>query len=281
MGRWVASVVALGLVVLAAARLWVVPERDAWVIVGTARDGTVIHLRYAVGNTGVFAQQLTTRVAVLRDDLHALEHRAISGQADLDDDGALGAGDTLERRDGRWAFAVKGTGMRVQGDVATTTDCPPTPGRMRVLANVPGGSTELADGDYYEGTGFAVRTHAEGNVRGGALYAASAHGALSIDALSTCPAWLAVGGVATASSAAPVPTTERQFELRLAGHHLVVTVGPRHVVQRPHDHALLAERWLAASVGFGSPVLVLRRVRVAVDGQPERWPGLLLDREVE
>ncbi len=281
MGRWVAALIALGVLALLGGRWWIQPHREAYTVVGTARDGTVLHLRYAVGNTGVFGRQLTTRVAILRDDLHPLEHRAISGQATVDDQGVHGGSDRLERRTGGWAFTVTGSGMRVQGDVSENGDCPPRPGRLRVLANVPGGSTELADGDFYEGTGFVVRTLARGNVRGGALYAAAAGGALAIDPLASCPAWIHAAGAATAGTVALVPTTERSFALALAGHRVAVTVGPRHVIQRALDHTLAAERLMAWAVGFRSPVLVLRRVRVTVDDHPERWPGVLVTREVE
>ncbi len=279
MGRWVAALLGLGLVALLAARLAVEPRREAWIAYATARDGTVLHLRYAVGNTGAYASQLTTRVAILRDDLHALEHRSINGPATLDDRGVHGAPDGIEIDATGADLRVTGDGLRARGTIdGASGGCPPATGRARVLVNVPGLSADTSDGDLYEGTGFLVRTVATGNVTASALYAAAAAGGLVIDPLATCPAWLATGGERWTGSVAPVPNDVESFELSMGAHRLHVALGRRQVVQDAHAHALLGERLLAWTVGFPSPVVVLRRVRVQVDDLPERWPGVHVTR---
>lgn len=279
MGRWLAALLALGLVGLLAARLVVQPRREAWIAYATARDGTVLHLRFAVGNTGAYASQLTTRVAILRDDLHALEHRSINGPATLDDSGVHGAPDGIEI-DARGAeLRVTGDGLRARGTIdGASGGCPPATGRARVLVNMPGINADTSEGGVYEGTGFLVRTVATGNVTASALYAAAASGGLVIDPLATCPAWLATGGERWTGSVAPVPTGVEAFELSMGSHRLQVDLGLREVVQDAHAHALAGERLLAWVVGFPSPVVVLRRVRVQVDDLPERWAGVYVTR---
>ncbi|MBM4367531.1 MAG: hypothetical protein FJ102_15065 [Deltaproteobacteria bacterium] len=279
MGRWVGALLGLGLVALLAARLGVEPRREAWIAYATARDGTVLHFRYAVGNTGVYESQLTSRVAILRDDLHALEHRSINGPATLDDAGVHGAPDGIEIDGDGAELRVTGDGLRAHGRIqGAGSGCPPATGRARVLVNVPGISADTSDGDLYEGTGFLVRTVATGNVSASALYAAAAAGGLVIDPLATCPAWLALGAERWAGPVAPVPSDLERFELSMGAHRLRVVLGRRQVVQDAHAHALLGERLLAWVAGFPSPVVVLRRVRVQVDDLPERWPGIHVTR---
>ncbi len=279
MGRWVAALLGVGLVALLAARLVVEPRRDAWIAYATARDGTAVYFRYAVGNTGAYASQLTTRVAILRDNVHALEHRSINGPATLDDRGVHGAPDGIEIGEDGAELHVTGDGLRARGTLsAATADCPPAAARARILVNVPGVNADTSDGGLYEGTGFLVRTVAVGNVSATALYAAASGGALLVDPLATCPAWIAVDGERWTGSVAPVPADLETFELSMGSHRLRVKLGPRHVVQDTHAHALGAERLLAWVVGFPSPVVVLRRVRIQLDDRPEHWHGVHVTR---
>jgi hypothetical protein len=268
-------VAAAGLVV---ARFVVQPVRDAWIFVGAARDGSVVVARYDVSNTGVFADQLTTRLAVLRDGGSPLAHRAISGPARFDDDGVHGALDAVDRRDGEWTWTMGGESLRAFGRTDADATCPPRVGSFTAVVDLADAGGLSGDGRTVAGRGLMVRTHAVGNVAGGALYALDARGALGVDPLARCAGFIVVDGQAEAVEAPWIPPDpDREFSLELGGHHVAVRVEQRPFEEGALDHTLLPERWIAWAVGFRTPTLTLHRVRVRVDGAPA-WPGLLMRR---
>ena len=279
MVRWVGAWLLVAAVGLVAARALVRPERRSWMIVSVSRDETVAVQRFTVGNTGLFRDQLTTRVAVLSSTVAPLVHQAIAGPATLDDAGVHGALDGIERTETGFAWRVAGDSLRSRGSltgggpgcsdgaaaVLGVVDVPDAPGKGQNLT--------------IDGRAFVVHTANEANANGGALYALAPAGALVLDPLASCPGLLALG---TEPFTGPPPwippTLDAPLDLEFGGHQLHVVPGRRQVVESPEFDALLPERWLASLVGYHVPTTVIRRVHVSVDGA-SAWTGVLVLRQ--
>lgn len=279
MARWVAGWLIVAALLLLGARFFVHPVRDAWLFIGVARGGSVLVARYDVSNTGLFADQLTTRLVVLRDEGSALAHRAISGPAHLDEDGVHGALDTLTHTPEGWTWAMGGDSLHAQGRAPAEATCPPSPGAFTALVDVPDEGGAGGEGHTLQGLALLARTHAVGNVSGGALYAIDNAGALGLDPLAECPGFLRLGSVATRVETPWIPPNpEPAFSLTVAGHRVSVRTERRGYTEAALDHTLLPERWLAWAVGFRTPSITLKRVKVQVDDAPP-WNGVLLLRD--
>lgn len=279
MARWVGGWLLVAILVLAAARFVVRPERDAWLFIGVGRVGTVLVARYDVANTGLFAEQLTTRLAYLHDEGSPLAHRTISGPARLDDDGVHGALDLIERGTDGWSWSMGGDAFSAQARTSAEPGCPPRPGRFTAVIDVPHASGHGSDGRTAQGTAVVVRTRAVGNVSGGALYALDGEGAVGLDPLSSCPGFFILGDQAVQVETPWIPPNpERNFTLSVAGHELAVRTERGEHHEPALDHTLLPERWLAWAVGFRTPMITLKRVKVRVDGRPP-WNGVLILRD--
>ena len=277
MARWVSAWLAVGLLGLVAARLGVRPERDDWLVIGAGHDESVSVVDYTVANTGLFAEQLTSRVTVLRREGSVLAHRAVSGPATVDDEGIHGTADGLTHEPGGWSWRVEGEAMRVRGrsrDVAA--GCPPTPGRATGILDVPNDDRGNGEGANLDGRVLLARTHAVGNEAGAALYAVDNRGLILLDPRGSCPGVLVVDGV-TETGPPPwiAPEPDEEFVLNFGGHQLEVHVGKQQFTERPDDTTLLPERLLAWAVGYRLPELTLRRARISVDGAAS-WTGVLL-----
>lgn len=272
MSAWLA-LGALGLVV---ARVAVHPRQDAWMLVAAGRDDSVLVAQSTVANTGVFAEQLTTRIALLRADGAPLAHRAVAGPARLDDAGVHGALDGLEATgDGAWELRVDGAAMRVRGRLrGAETGCPPQPGRLTGVLDIPDPSAS-GEGSRLDGPAVLARLHRDGGpIASAALYAVDPAGALALDPLADCPGYLVLDGRATAlPDTWLAPDEAGELDLTLDGHRVRVEPGRRSWVEEGFEGALLPEAWLARAVGYHEPSVTLQRVRVRIDARPA-WAGV-------
>jgi hypothetical protein len=279
MARWVVGWLLVAALGLLAARLAVQPERDAWLFLGASREGSFVVARYDVANTGLFAEQLTTRLAVLRDAGSPLAHRTISGPARIDGDGVHGALDTMSHTGGTWEWNMVGESLSAIARTDAEASCPPRVGTFTAIVDLADEGGRRGDGQTLVGRAILARTHAVGNVSGGALYALNGEDALGLDPLAECPGFFIQGAESVTVELPWIPPgPERAFSLAVAGHHIDVRLEQRPFREGTLDHALLAERWLAWVVGFRSPSIALQRVRVRVDGSPA-WGGVLILRD--
>ena len=282
MGRWVSWCLAAAALSLLVARFLLVPERDSWNVVVGAADGSVAVLRFTVSNTGLLANEETTRVAVVRDDNFPLEHRAVGGPGTIDTDGVHGTADTLKREGGEWSWALTGDAMRSAGRVIGQWEaCTDHAGTASGFLDVPNFSAQAAEGGIVRGPCMVFRTLESGRNEGAALYAMSSSGALFMDPAGNCPAWIDIGGSRWSGSVSLSPPDFGTFDVSFGPHLVTVRPGERFVRQGPETTTLLGERWLALAAGFPLPSIVLRSVRVSVDGASSSWSGLLVVRSFE
>lgn len=282
MGRWVGFCLALGAVALFAARFVVVPERDSWHLVVGGSDGTITVVRFTISNTGLLANEETTRVAVVRDDNVPLDHRSIGGPGRIDEHGIHGTADALNLEAGVWKWAVQGDAMRSAGSVTGQGQaCGTQAGSAVGFIDVPNFSNQAAEGGLLRGPALVFRTLERGNAENSALYAVSAAGAVFLDPNSRCPAWLDIGGRQWSGAVDFSPPDSGAFDLTFGPHVVTVRPGERFARQGPEATTLLGERLLAWAAGFPLPSVVIRSVRVSVDGAPASWGGVLVRRGFE
>lgn len=279
MARWVSGWLLLAALGLFAARFVVQAEREAWLFLGSDRNGSFVVARYDVANTGLFADQLTTRLAVLRDGGSPIAHRSISGPALLDADGVHGALDFFERKESGWEWAMGGDSLIAQGRTDAEATCPPRLGSFNAIVDVPDEGGRGGDSHTLQGRAVLARTRALGNVSGGALYAFDGANVIGLDPLAECPGFLLLGAESSRVETPWIPPDpDPTFSLTVAGHRLDVRLEPRRFTEGALDHALFAERWLAWGAGFRTPTITLLRARVRVDGAPP-WNGLVILRD--
>lgn len=277
MVRWVVAWLAGAAAIVGVARVALRPVQESWMVVGASADESVFVAQFSVGNTGLFDDQLTTRVTLLRDDGSPVAYRSIEGPAKLDDEGVHHSLDALEWTGSGFAWRVTGTDLRSRGDVsATRSGCPEQSPTMNGLLHLPDEVGSKGNVVKLRGPAIVTRTVARGNVSGGALYAFDQRGVLGLDPLGTCPGFLVLGG-ATDTGTPPwiPPNPEENFELNFAGHTIQVRVGRHELEERAADTTLLPERWLAAAAGYRVPSLRLVRARIRVDELPA-WSGVLV-----
>ncbi|MSQ01206.1 MAG: hypothetical protein EXR71_04830 [Myxococcales bacterium] len=280
MARWLAAWLLLAGCGLFAARWVIRPVQDTWSLVAAGRGGTLLLAHYSVANTGLFADQLTTRVVLLRPDAAPLVHRAISGPATIDDRGVHAPADRFEQGEEGWDARVDGVALRLRAQVrGAGGPCPPTVGTLSGVLEFPDASAS-SEGARLAGPALVVRTHYEGGpVASGALYAIDQTGAIVIDNLSTCPGAVVLDGRAVAVESPWIsPTPEDSFTLTLAGHHVRVELQQRVRDEPAFDGTLLAEAWLARAAGYREPHVRSQLVRVRVDDR-RPWHGVLLLRD--
>ncbi len=280
MARWVAGWLLLAACGLVGARWILRPAQDTWSVVAAGRGGAMLFAQYTVANTGVFADQLTTRVVYLRPDGAPLAHRAISGPATVDAAGVHAPADRLELGPEGWDARVEGGALRLRGRVtAADGPCPASVGKLSGVLEFPDASAS-SEGARLEGPALVVRTHFEGGaVASGALYAIDDSGAIILDTLSRCPGTLLLDGRAVDVTVPWInPTPEATFTLTLRGHQVVVELQERFRDEPAFDGALRAEAWLALAVGYREPHVRTQRVRVRVDDRPA-WHGVLVLRD--
>ena len=280
MARWVAGWLLLAACGVLAARWALRPVQDTWSVVAVGRGGSVLIAHYTVSNTGLFADQLTTRVVYLRPNAAPLAHRAISGPATLDQTGVHAPADRVELSEAGWDARVDGSGLRLRGRItATSGPCPSSVGKLSGVLEFPDASAS-SEGARLEGPAVVVRTHFEGGaVASGALYALDHSGAIVLDNLSPCPGAFVLDGVAVAITPPWIsPTPAESFVLTLAGHRVAVELQGRFRDEPGFDGTLLAEAWLARAAGYQEAHVRSQRVRVRVDARPP-WTGVLLLRD--
>lgn len=274
MRRWTLSVVVGLVVLLVVAAATVAPARDAWVLVAAAGDGSVAWLRFASGNTGLFADALTTRLVIVPPAGRGLEQRAQRGGA-VEEDGGLVAGPDGFRRVGAgWAATVGGDVVQARVTVRGARDdtCPPAPG-------VVSGVVEFEpDGLTLDGGALVVRTHAVGAEVGYALYVPDRAAQVVVDPLAACPAWWRVGDAAWSGEPGAWTGDPTTMTIQLGARFVKVRTTRLGVDLEPFAGLLLPERLAMAAVGFGPPSEQLRRVLVDV-GDGAARAGLLLVRD--
>jgi hypothetical protein len=270
---------ALGLL---AARFVAVPDRDAWWLIAQDADTNVVVARISVTNTGLFAREAVTRLAVLPPRSTVVEHRAVLGPGTLDENGIAVATDRLAREPGGWALDVGGAGLRarlrLQG--ADVASCPPTAGAAAGMVqdgSAAPGAPRAGQGFLIDGRGVMVRTRARGTAGSGGLYVLAADVQVGIDPLAACPAWLRVGEESWTGAPPAVPAAG-PFSVVMGGHTLTVRPTGSAVVQDPFGHLLPPERILAWLAGYPSPKLRLQRALVQISGLNGRRHGLVLGR---
>ena len=279
MGRWVAICMLAGLAVVALSRFFLTPVRDSWQVVVGESDGSITILRFTVANTGLFANEETTRVAVVRDDNFPLEHRAVGGPGVIDSAGVHGTADTLERDGNEWAWQLSGDAMRSAGHVSEQGEpCPGKAGSGSGFLDVPNFTSQAAEGGLVRGPAMVFRTSEPGPGRGAALYAMSSAGALFVDPAGHCPAWITLGDERWSGEVAPIDPLQTGAEIHFGPHTVVVRPGERFVRQGPETTTLLGERWLAWLAGNPLPSVVIRSVLVRVDGAGVGWSGATVER---
>lgn len=258
------------------------PVREAWSVIAVGLDTNVLLARLSVSDTGFYADQLTTRLFLLRQEGETVEHRATWGPTSLGDEGVASGPDRLARHPGGWELRLGGDAVQVSAVVAgAEPSCPPEVGFLTGSLGLSpkGATTSFEGGELVKGPAVVVRTRARGRVEGSALYVLGNGASLAVDPLASCPAWAQVAGRAWAGPALPLPTGDRG----------AVQVGPWRVQWRATasegashglDHVSLFERLAAIAVGWPAPTLRLVRVNVRVsgDGFDEQRTGLLLVR---
>lgn len=284
-GRFLAAAVGLLVAGWAVARVGLVvspPVREAWSVIAVGLDTNVLLARLSVSDTGFYADQLTTRLFLLRQEGATIEHRATWGPAALDDAGVASGPDRLSRHAGGWDLRLGGDAVQVSGVVAGgEPSCPPEVGFLTASLGLSsnGATSTFEGGELVRGPAVVVRTMARGRVEGSALYVLGNGASIGVDPLATCPAWAQVAGRGWSGPALPLAGAERGS----------VQVGPWRVQWRATaaegasnglDHVGLFERFAAIAVGWPAPTLRLVRVNVRVsgDGFDEQRTGVLLVR---
>ena len=270
---------ALALIV---ARVYAIPEREAWWFIAQDANTNVVVARISVANTGLFAREAVTRLAVLPPRSTVVEHRAVLGPGVIGDDGVGAATDRVAREAEGWALDVGGEGLharlRVRG--AEVAACPPRPGDAAGMvqdgSSAPG-APRAGQGFLVDGRGVVAPTRATGSTTSGGLYVLAADVQLGIDPLSTCPAWLRIGEFAWSGEADPVPGAG-PFSVELGGRRVTVRPSGAAVDQAPFGHLLAPERMLAWLAGYPAPRVRLQRALVQVSGLNGRRHGVLLGR---
>lgn len=277
MVRWVAGWLGLAAVALVVARFTIEPHVESWLLVGATSDESIVVARYSVSNTGLFADQLTTRLALLRADAAPIAHRAIAGPAQVDDSGIHGALDRIEHDGDAWSWHIAGDSLVGNGVLTGAgAGCPTAPGAVLGFVHLPDGLGAEGEAIPLRGSAVVVRTSARGNASGSALYAFDPNGVLGLDPLGACPGFLSVNGVATTGAPPWIPPEpDESFTLNFAGHHLSVRVGKHEIEETPLTTTLLPERWLAAAVGYQLPSSRVVRARVSIDEQ-RPWSAVLI-----
>lgn len=261
------AVAALGALVLVRLAVELVPPtRTAWNLVAVGADTSALWLRISESDTGLYADQLTTRLAWIPQSQRSLMHRAMHGPGTFDDAGA-GVGADRIRQDGEsWDVAVGSLELQARARLDRfRPGCPPEAGWLR--GNLQAGE----EGSLLEGTAVVVRTRAVGRVEGAALYVLGRDVAIGVDPLAECPAWVRIGDRAW-SGEVELPAGNRG-EVRLGEWTVRWQAIGVPVSQEGLAHVTPPERWLAWLAGFPEPVQVLRRASVQVDG-----PGVDLPR---
>lgn len=282
MGRWVAFCLTIGVLALFVVRFVVEPKRDSWHLVVGGTDGTMTVLRFTISNTGLLASEETTRVAVVRGDNVPLDHRSIGGPGRIDEEGIHGTADSLRLEGGVWKWTLQGDAMRSAGSVTGQAEsCTSHVGSAVGFLDVPNFSTQSAEGGILRGPALVFRTVERGNVEKHALYAVSPGGAVFVDPASPCPAWLEIAGRRWSGDVELSPPESGAFDLAFGPYVVTVRPGERFARQGPEATTLLGERILAWAAGFPLPSVVIRSVRVTVDGGPASWGGVLVRRGVD
>ncbi len=280
--RWSACITAgVGTLGWALAVTSLSPRRDAWTLVGTSADTSIILARLSVANTGLFADQLTSRVVVIPPTGTPLEYRSIEGPGSIDAAGARAGAVAIEQHGSDWSIRTAGETLHSRLRVADSpTSCPPTPGRLAgVVEAGDADNAGAALGLTVDGSGILVRTRAQDSVRDGALYVLTPEFSLGLDGLSDCPAWLIDGERRWTGAAMPLPVVDGE-DLELGVGPLVILVHPwiDAVTQHSLSHTLVAERVLAWMVGFPPPRATVRRATVTVQGRDGKRIGVLIER---
>ncbi len=259
------------------ARLTIQPHLESWTLVGATSDESILVARYTVSNTGLFADQLTTRLALLRPDAAPIAHRSIAGPAQIDASGVHDALDRIERSGDDWTWHLSGDSLVGTGTLAgSAAGCPTAPGSLLGFVHLPDGVGAEGEAIPIRGSAVVVRTSAEGNASGSALYAFDPNGVLGLDPLGACPGFLALDGAATRGAPPWIPPDpEDTFTLNFAGHVLTVRLGKSEVEESPITTTLLPERWLAAAVGYTLPSSRVVRARVWIDDR-RPWSAVLI-----
>lgn len=267
----IAGALGLGLAWIA-----VSPHREAWTLVAVNADGAVVLARLSQGNTGLFHEQVTARLAVLPARGPVLEHRAIDGPGTLDETGVRAGPDALVAEDGEWRLRLDGDTLRARVVVrGGEMSCPPEPGEVQGIIEAGTGAQSAGEplGITLTGTGVVVRTAASGAVRDSAFYVIAPDFAAGVDPLAQCPAWVRAGERGWAGKAAPIDD-----QVSLGPWVLSVRRWQDSVVQEPLAHTLFPERLLSRLVGFASPRLTLTRATVTVQGLAGKRTGVVIDR---
>jgi hypothetical protein len=265
-----------------AAMVVVPPEREAWSVVAVGVNTDVLLARLSVGNTGFYADQLSTRLLLLRQAGQTLEHHAMYGPTTLRADGVASGPDALVSTAGAWTLRIGGDAAQVRARIdGAATECPPTAGDLTgTLGTSPAGTTTAFEGgEILRGTAVVVRTRAVGRIEEQALYVLGNGVALGIDPRSDCPAWARIGSQ-TWSGEAP-PLSGRETGRASLGPWEVTWRGT--AAARDTDamgHVSAWERLLALAVGWPAPTLKAIRVGVRIRGQgfDEPRTGVLLVR---
>lgn len=261
------AVTALGALVLVRVALTLLPPtRTAWNLVSVGADTSALWLRISQADTGVYAGQLTTRLAWIPQSQRTLVHRAMHGPGTFDEAGAVAGADRIRREGDRWDIAVGSLELQARARLDRfRSGCPPEAGWLS--GNLQAGE----EGSLLEGTAVVVRTRAVGRVEGAALYVLGRDVAIGVDPLADCPAWVRIAE-RTWTGDVRLPAGNRG-EVRLGAWTVRWQAIGVPVTQEGLAHVTPPERWLAWLAGFPEPVQVLRRASVRIDG-----PGVDLPR---
>lgn len=257
------------------------PRREAWTLVGENADTAIVLTRLSVANTGLFAEQLTTRALVLPATGAPLEYRSIEGPGAIDANGARAGTSAVERIGPDWTIRTGGESYYARLALrGASTSCPPVPGQLAgVIESEDSDSTHRNVGLTIDGAGVMVHTSAVGNVTEGALYVLTPELSFGIDALADCPAWVVDGTTRWAGAAMPfVPDESEDIELTIGP--LVILVHPWKAIatEETLSHALSIERMLSWMVGYRPPTLTVRRASISVQGTNGIRIGVLIER---
>lgn len=273
MARWVGAVAVIAVVGLVLARFLVHPVRDAWTLVAANGDGSITWLRLSTGNTGLFADELTTRLVIVPPTGSGVEQRAVRGNGVLDTTGAEAGPDEIRRVGDGWRFVLGGDAVQARGHVrGASPDCPPTAGEAAGIVEFE------PDGITLDGGALVVRSHAEGIREGAVLYVPDRSVQVVVDPDAPCPAWWRVGAESWAGEPGPWSFDGERASIQLGPRRWTMRITRMGTVLPAMEGTLAIERALAHLAGFSPPPETLNRVLVD-PGDGRRLPGLLLRRD--
>lgn len=273
MARWVGGVLVLALAGLFLARFVVHPVRDAWTLVAANGDGSITWLRLSTSNTGLFADELTTRLVIVPPTGRGVEQRAVRGNGVLDAEGATAGPDQLRHTGDTWRFVLGGDAVQARGHVrGASVDCPPTAGEVAGIVEF------QPDGITLDGGGLVVRSHAEGTRDGTVLYVPDRSVQVVVDPDAPCPAWWRDGPESWAGEPGPWSFDGDRASIELGPRRWTMRITRMGTVLPAMEGALPVEQALARLAGFSPPPEALNRVLVD-PGDGRRLPGLLLRRD--